>query len=342
MARIFPATPSPQIIATTSRLAGTDHSQNGTTMYTKPLINFLLVSTLAVPSLGQTTSAANGKASSAATTKSASTLGIHDGDLLEISIAGAPEYHYEVRVSPNGDFSLPMAGKLAVDGLSTSQAEAALNQRLAEKGFFNDPQSSVFVKEYATEGISVLGEVQKPGIYPLLGKRTLLDAISAAGGTTEKAGRAVTITHRGHVDTPQIVKLSHDESDHTLTNIELQSGDTVVVSKAGVVYVVGDVKDPTGIVLENPRLTVLQALALAHGTNPTAKLGGAKVIRNTANGTKEIRVPLDKILSTQAPDLPLLADDILFVPNSAARSATRRGLEAMVQAVTGMAVYGRL
>jgi polysaccharide export outer membrane protein len=266
-------------------------------------------------------------------------LGIHDGDLLEINVAGAPEYHYEVRVSPNGTISLPMAGQLAVDGMSPSQAEAALNHRLQEKGIFNDPQSSVFVKEYATEGISVLGEVQKPGIYPLMGKRTLFDAISAASGTTEKAGRTVTITHRDRRDHPLTVTLTYGETGHVTSNVELQSGDTVVVSKAGMVYVVGDVKDPTGIIMENSHLTVLQALAMAHGANPTAKLKGAKLIRNTPNGAQEIAIPLDKILSTKSPDVELAANDIVFVPNSAAKSATRRGLEAMIQAATGVVVY---
>jgi polysaccharide biosynthesis/export protein len=310
----------------------------------RPLITLLLVSTLASFGVAQGALSSN-KAKPAsdgakAQTPSAS-LGIHDGDLLEVGISGAPEYHYEVRVSPNGDISLPMAGSLVVDGLSTSQAEAALNARLEEKGIFNQPQSSIFVKEYATEGISVLGEVQKPGIYPLMGKRTLFDAISAASGTTDKAGKTVTITHRDHPETPQTLALSYDETGHALSNVPVEPGDTIVVSKAGMVYVVGDVKDPTGIILENSHLTVLQALAMAHGANPTAKLGKAKVIRNSATGTKEISVPLDKILSTKSPDLPLIANDILFVPNSAAKSATRRGLEAMVQTVSGIAVYSR-
>ena len=266
-------------------------------------------------------------------------LGIHDGDLLDVDVAGAPEYHYEVRVSPNGDISLPMAGELAVDGMSPSQAAAALNKRLQDKGIFNDPQSSIFVKEYATEGISVLGEVQKPGIYPLMGKRTLLDAISAAGGTTEKAGKMVSVSHRDHPDNPETVTLSYDESGHPASNVELHSGDTVVVTKAGMVYVVGDVKDPTGIIMENSHMTVLQALAMAHGANPTAKLKATKLIRNTPQGAKEIAIPLDKILSTKSPDLELAANDIVFVPNSAAKSATRRGLEAMVQAATGVVIY---
>jgi polysaccharide export outer membrane protein len=172
-----------------------------------------------------------------------------------------------------------------------------------------------------------------------MGRRTLFDAISAASGTTDKAGKIVTITHRDHPEAPQKVELSYDESGHALSNVPVESGDTIVVSKAGMVYVVGDVKDPTGIILENSHLTVLQAIAMAHGANPTAKLGAAKLLRKGANGAQEIPIPLDKILSTKSPDLPLYADDVLFVPNSAAKSATRRGLEAMVQAATGMAIY---
>jgi polysaccharide biosynthesis/export protein len=313
-------------------------------MCTRPLITLVLLATLAISGVAQSSqSSSETKPVSEAVKKQASSasLGIHDGDLLEVGISGAPEYHYEVRVSPSGDISLPMAGKLVVDGLSTSQAEAALNARLEQKGIFNQPQSSIFVKEYATEGISVLGEVQKPGIYPLMGKRTLFDAISAASGTTDKAGKTVTITHRDHPEAPQTITLSYDETGHAMSNVPVESGDTIVVSKAGMVYVVGDVKDPTGIILDNAHLTVLQALAMAHGANPTAKLGSAKLIRNTASGTKEIAVPLDKILSTKSPDVALVANDILFVPNSAAKSATRRGLEAMVQTVSGIAIYAR-
>ena len=116
---------------------------------------------------------------------------------------------------------------------------------------------SIFVKEYATGGISVLGEVQKPGIYPLLGHRTLLDAISAAGGTTPKAGKTVSITHRDRPNSPEIIMLSRDEGE-TMSNEAVRPGDTVAVSKAGMVYVVGDVKEPTGIIMDNPHLTVFR------------------------------------------------------------------------------------
>jgi polysaccharide export outer membrane protein len=265
---------------------------------------------------------------------------VSSGDLLTVGIDGAPEYRYEVRVSSAGNASLPMVGNIKLAGLSTSQAENVVARSLQERGFFNDPQVSVFVKEYATQGISVLGEVQRPGIYPLLGRRTLLDAISAAGGTTPKAGSSVTITDRDRPESSKTVKLSYAEGQ-TMSTMMVHPGDTVVVSKAGMVYVVGDVKEPTGIVMENPHLTVLQAIAMAHGTNPTASLKSVKLIRKGNSDPQEIAIPLNMILAAKEPDLLLQPDDIVFVPNSTAKTATRRGLEAMLQAATGVAIYGR-
>lgn len=262
------------------------------------------------------------------------------GDLLAVSVAGAPEYHYEVRISPTGSASLPMLGNVTLAGLSTTQAENVIAKRLQEKGFFNDPQVAVFVKEYATAGISVLGEVQKPGIYPLMGSRTLLDAISAAGGTTPKAGKSVTITHRDELDSPKTILLSSDNG-HTMTNVSVHPGDTVEVSKAGMVYVIGAVKEPTGIILDNPHFTVLQAIAMAHGTNPTASLKSTKLIRKASTSPQEVPIPLDTILSAKSPDLELQPDDIVFVPNSTAKTVASRSLEAIVQTATGIAIYGR-
>jgi polysaccharide export outer membrane protein len=265
---------------------------------------------------------------------------VGSGDLLSISVAGAPEYRYDVRVSSAGYASLPMVGNIKLEGLSTVQAENVIAQSLQDHGFFNDPQVSVFVKEYATAGISVLGEVQKPGIYPLLGHRTLLDAISAASGTTPRAGKSVSITHRDQPDRPETVMLSQDNGK-TMNNRAVQPGDTIAVSKAGMVYVVGDVKEPTGIIMDNPHLTVLQAIAMAHGTNSTASLKSAKLIRKATTDPHEIPIPLDSILAAKSADLELQPDDIVFVPNSLAKSATHRGLEAILQTATGIAVYGR-
>ena len=264
---------------------------------------------------------------------------IGGGDLLEVSVYGAPEYRYDVRVGDDGNIALPLAGPVKVAGLPIGAAESAIAKRLQDAGTFNQPQVTVFEKEYATQGVSVLGEVQKPGIYPLLGERHLLDAISAAGGRSAKAGTVVSITHREKPDSPQLLALSFDAAGAPAKNPVIMPGDTIVVSKAGVVYVVGDVREPSGIVMENPNLTVLQALAMAHGANSTAKLSRAKIIRKNGNSAQEIAIPLDKILAARQPDEELLAGDIMFVPSSAAKSATRRGIEAVIEAATGMAIY---
>src|SRR5229473_5130303 len=249
------------------------------------------------------------------------------GDLLEVSLYGMPDFKTDVRVSAGGEISLPMLGTVAVSGLSVEQAETLIERNLSQKSLFNDPHVTVFEKEYATQGISLLGEVQRPGIYPLLGSRRLYDAISAAGGTTPKAGRYVLVTRRDDPQHPVRVPLSTGAPESMENNVSVEPGDTIVVSKAGIVYVVGDVHQPGGFVMENGNdITVLKAIALAQGTNPNAKLDGARVIRKTAEGPQDVPLSLKKIMAAQAPDIQLQADDVVFVPGSAAKSATKRGV----------------
>lgn len=269
---------------------------------------------------------------------SPSELLIAGGDLIQVSVYGT-DFDKQVRVSDSGEIALPLLGKVRLAGLSVSEAETVVAKQLSQGGYFNDPQVLIFDREYATQGVSVLGEVQKPGIYPLPGTRTLLDAISAAGGTTPKAGNKVSITHRNQAEHPEIVPLSYSADGSTTNNPQIFPGDTVVVSKAGIVYVVGDVRQPSGIVMENSQMTVLQAVAMAQGTNPTAKLNSSKVIRKTPAGPQEIPIHLKKILSAKATDLPLQSGDILFIPSSAVKSAARRSVEAIVQTATGLAIY---
>ena len=120
---------------------------------------------------------------------SPSDLAIGEGDLLQVSLYGVPDFNQQVRVAPSGDISLPLIGDVRVKGLSSNQVEMLIEKALKEGGYFVNPQVTVLQKELATQGISVLGEVQKPGIYPVLGPRKLFDMISEAGGTAPKAGR---------------------------------------------------------------------------------------------------------------------------------------------------------
>jgi polysaccharide biosynthesis/export protein len=272
---------------------------------------------------------------------SARNMVIGEGDLLEVSVYGAPDYDRVVRVSGTGDVALPLIGSLHVAGLSIPEAETLLEQRLQNGEYFNDPHVSVFEKEYATQGVSILGEVQKPGVYPIMGSRRLFDAISIAGGTTLKAGKTVTIMHRTNPKEPETVPLGNGSSSAMQNNVQVFPGDTILVSKAGIVYVVGDVHLPGGFTMENGELTVLQALAMAQGANPTASLDSAKLIRRTPQGQQEQPLALKKILTAKAPDLKLQPEDIVFVPNSVGKSAARRGMEAILQAATGVAIYSR-
>src|SRR6266436_3323442 len=262
------------------------------------------------------------------------------GDLLEVSLYGMADFKTDVRVNSGGEISLPMLGTVAVNGLSVEQAEVLIERKLSQKGLFNDPHVTVFQKEYATQGISVLGEVQKPGIYPLLGSRKLYDAISVAGGTTPKAGRYVLITRRIDPQHPVQVPLLTGAPETMQNNVVVEPGDTILVSKAGVVYVVGDVRLPGGFVMENGNdIKILKAIALAQGTNPNAALNATRLIRKTPEGPKDVPLDLKKIMAAKAPDPQLQPDDVVFVPNSAGKSAAKRGAEAVLQMATGVAIW---
>jgi polysaccharide export outer membrane protein len=262
------------------------------------------------------------------------------GDLLKVGVLGVTDYDQQIRVGGDGDAFLALVGAVHVGGLTTEQAQQLIRKRLMDGGFFADPQVSVFEQEFATQGVSVLGEVQRPGVYPLTGPRRLFDVLSLAGGTSPKAGQVVSISHRNEPKSLRTVTLSNDPSSNIEADVEIRPGDTVVVTKAGIVYVVGAVKTSTGIVLENSGgITVLQAMATAGGASATAALNSAKIIRKSPTGPVEIPIQLKKILAAKSPDVKLEAEDILFVPNSAGKTAAGMALDAGLRLATTIAAY---
>jgi len=195
------------------------------------------------------------------------------------------------------------------------------------------------VLEYATQGVTVLGEVKQPGVYPLLGAHPLQDLISAAGGFTPDAGEVVTIVHRAEPDSPVIVKIGTTPDSTAGFGVAIRPGDSIMVSHAGIVYVIGDVGKPGGFLIQrNGHLTVLRAMALAQGPNRTAALNSAKLIRQDDDGRQEFPVPLRKILANKAPDRALADGDILFIPSSTAKNALVTA-ENILPAVAGAAIY---
>jgi polysaccharide biosynthesis/export protein len=276
--------------------------------------------------------------SESSATRSTSSFRLEAGDLVEVGVYNVPELTTKARVSTKGEIYLPLIDYVRVAGLTAEEAEGLIQKRFADGGFVKSPHVSLFVDQYASQGASVLGEVARPGVYPVPGQQRLFDLISVAGGFTEKAGRSVAITHRDQPDKPITVPLTRNVTDDPESNIPILPGDTIIVHKADLIYVVGDVGRPSGFLMDSGHLTVLQAVALAGGTTRTANLGGARIIHRGPDGLSEIPVELSKILRAKAPDIKMQADDILFVPTSTTKLIAGRAMEAAVQAATAASI----
>jgi len=286
------------------------------------------------------TQIASAASSETATSTSSEALVLDTGDLLDVRVFDTPELSGRLRVDNLGEIVLPVGGAVKVKGLTAEQAETALEERFREKHILRDPHVEVFVLEYATQGVTVAGEVKTPGVYPWAARHTVLDFISLAGGLTPSASKTVAVTRK---DGEQVItfQLSNTPQEHT-GNLEVKPGDRIAVTRAGVVYVVGDVGRPGGYLIENKdTVTVLQALALAQGINKTAKYD-AKLIRNSPAGRVESDLPLKRILANQATDPKLQDGDILFVPVSGGKEWADKGVTSILQMAVGVVIYGRL
>src|SRR5215469_4011751 len=256
---------------------------------------------------------------------------IGPGDLLDLSVYHVPELLLKLRVDSNGYVSLPLIGDIKLAGLTVREAQMRVAHKLIEMDFVKNPQVSLFVEEFATQGITVYGEVNSPGIYPLLGPHTLYDAISAAGGLTPKAGKTATLMHAGEPHSEEVIDLPGDGTPGKADTM-LSPGDTVVVSKTGVVYVLGEVNKPGAFLMENnTTMSLLKAVALAGSATKVASLKHVYIIRNGDGGVKQMEVRLDK-LKPSVPDVQLHAEDIVFVPLSKPKNYGAMGLQGAIQA----------
>jgi polysaccharide export outer membrane protein len=260
------------------------------------------------------------------------------GDLIEVNVYNVPELTSKVRVSNGGDVYLPLIDYVHIDGLTQEEAQTVIEKRLADGGFVRSPHVTIFVDDAASQGVTIIGEVGKPGIYPDTADRKLYEMISQAGGFSQQASRKISIIRRNQSD-PIHVELPRNLADDTSKNIDVLPGDTITVPRAPIIYVVGDVGRPAGLLVDNGQLTVLQALALAGGTNKTAKLGGARIIRKGPTGMTETKVGIKKMLEAKSPDVTLQADDILFVPVSGGKVVAARSFEAAMAAATALSIY---
>jgi polysaccharide export outer membrane protein len=249
----------------------------------------------------------------------AESLRIGAGDLLNISVMREPDLDRRVRVRDSGEVSLPLVGDVAVQGLSAADAAKAVEKRYLDGQFLKHPDVSVFIEEFATQQVAVLGQVGKPGSYSLPAARSLIDVLAMAGGLTEIADRHITIERASHAASAEVF-LSNRADDALEANVQVFPGDKVVVPKAGIIYVLGDVGRPGGYVMQNEsRMTVLQAVAMAAGLNRTASADHVRLVRGKDGQFAEQEIPLKEMQRGEVPDLLLEANDVLYVPFSFGR-----------------------
>ncbi|MGZ4813210.1 MAG: polysaccharide biosynthesis/export family protein [Terriglobales bacterium] len=264
---------------------------------------------------------------------------IGPGDEGDLSAYGVPELNTHFRVEGSGDVYLPLIGKFHIAGLTSDAAQAELNKMYEAGGYLRNAHVNVYIKEYTTQGISVLGEVNHPGIYSALNARRLFDVFLIAGGLTPRAGRTATIAHAKEPDKPIVVPIRNNEGTGE-ANIEIQPGDTVTVSAAGVVYVIGEVNRPGAFVLDSTQSpSLLQIMAAAAGPTHLAQLSHTRLIRQTPKGLESKDVDLKKIMQAKAGDIAVEANDIVFVPGSRGKSAMERGSSSVLSMLTNLALY---
>lgn len=267
-------------------------------------------------------------------------LRVEPGDLLRVTVLREPELEQRVRVLDSGDVELPLIGKIHLAGLDPAEASAAIAAKYLNGNYLKHPTVAVFVEEFATQRVSVLGQVEKPGTYAITTPRTLLDLLAMAGGLTPIADRHIMIERGpGAKQREEEVFLSNRAADALMANVTIDPGDTILVPKAGIVYVLGDVGRPGGYTMQNEsRITVLQAIAMAAGVNRTANEKQARVIHNVNGQYDEQDLPLREIESGEAPDELLQANDVIYIPFSFAKNVVM-GTSSIVASTTSALIY---
>jgi polysaccharide export outer membrane protein len=285
-------------------------------------------------------SAATLPSSSANAAPSSLRLLIGPGDEIALTVFGISDLNQLVRVDSNGEVSLALVGNVPVAGLTADEAQQLIEARYVNGGYLKDPHITVLVKEYTTQKVTVAGEVSKPGVYDLTPSHRLQDVILAAGGLTDKAGKTISIMRPQDPGNPTVVTLSDDPVKTAENNLEIVPGDTVVVSRAGIVYVIGEVNRAGGYVMENnATMTVTQAIAKAAGPTSLASLNGTRIIRRTPDGLKNIDLEVNKILEAKKPDVTLQPEDIVYVPGSKSKGFMQHSGNSIFAMLTSLAIY---
>ncbi len=245
------------------------------------------------------------------------------GDLVTVKIFGTTDFAPLFRVGSSGNVQLPLIGPVKVAGLTNAQAEDLIAKRLKDAGMYLDPQVSVQVTEPAGQFATVSGELH--AVVPLAGSRRLFEVLAAAGPLPINASHVVTILRPGQ-DNPIIVDLGTDPTQAAQANIQILPRDTILISRVGVVYILGAFLRQGAIPLDqNSPLTLMQATSLSGGAGFEGRYEDLRIIRTVGLERKMIKTDIKHVLRGSAPDPVLQADDIVFLPSNALKAAIKSG-----------------
>jgi len=243
-------------------------------------------------------------------------------DLLEIRVFGHDEMNTETRVTEDGTITLHLVGEVEVEGLTKVELEKRLEELLGEK-YYQNPQVTVFIREYQSKIVSVMGAVRNPGDYELIGRQTLMQILAKAGGTTGEEGQEIIIFRQLPNGTSTSLKISTKglmvDGDPEL-NLPLVPGDVIniPIDKTVNIFVYGQVRNPGALDVKEsdlPDYTLLKAIAQAGGFSDRASKGGVFIIRKDENGKEQkIKVNVKDIEKRKIPDVSLKEGDVINVP----------------------------
>lgn len=233
---------------------------------------------------------------------------IGGGDTLKVSVYDHVDLDSKVRVSDQGSIILPLIGTVNISGMTIDKATQKIAS-LYSAGYIINPQVSVFVEEYRSQKVTILGQVKKPGVYELRETNTILEMISKAEGLTPESGEFAIITRKkgGKEENIKINIKELTESGDSKLNVIIQDSDTIFISKVDLFYITGEVGHPNAYSYEKD-MTVLKAITTAKGLTPKASTRSIKIIRKIED--KEIEIEDVKL------DDPIFPGDVIVVPES--------------------------
>ncbi|MDH5523350.1 MAG: SLBB domain-containing protein [Desulfobulbaceae bacterium] len=235
---------------------------------------------------------------------------IGTGDVLRIKVYDHPDLETKVMVNDTGHILMPLLGHVEVKGQTIGNISQKLAALLAD-GYIIDPQVNVFIEEYGSQKTVILGQVEKPGLYELSGPTTLLEIISKAGGLKENAGHTATIKRfsskggKQEIITIDLVSLMEDGD--LKQNMQIRGGDNIIIMKAGMCYVTGEVDKPDAYKIDG-ETTVIKAITLAGGFTGKAAKGSVRIIRKISGQ--------ENVMKKVAMDTPIKENDVVVVPES--------------------------